>query len=71
MAYPVTISQEMINCFHENYTEDDEKSIQVVLIQLRKSGYSQMQSIFLLIDRLNITFVNANLIIMQSEAWNS
>jgi hypothetical protein len=70
MTYPIDINQEMLNCFDNYYVGNDPKSLEVVLFKLREKGYSQMQSAFLLMEKLHLAFIEANLIVMKSLAWN-
>ena len=70
MEIPAIIDDNMRNYFKENYHSTDSNSIEHVLLGLKIRGYSQMQSIFLLIEQLKLSFIDANRIILNSKAWN-
>jgi hypothetical protein len=69
MEIPAIIDEEMRSYFKQNYK--DGQSLENVLIELKERGYSQMQSVFLLIEQLKLSFVEANRIVLNSKAWNS
>jgi NifB/MoaA-like Fe-S oxidoreductase len=70
MCFPPVINDEMKFFFRNNYNNDEE-SLQKTLVDLKQMGYSQMQSLFLLIEEVGISFKEANQIILDSKAWNS
>ena len=70
MELPKILNEEMKEIFKETYINDKPESLEVALQILKNKGYSQMQSIFLLIEILNLSFIEANRTILNSKAWN-
>ena len=70
MELPPIINDEMRNIFLKYYHKDEVGSIETVLKNLKENGYSQMQSVFLLIEQLNYSFPDANRAILNSQTWN-
>jgi hypothetical protein len=70
MQLPVDINDKMRRLFKENFVESNPDSMETALQSLKDNGYSQMQSIFLLIDVLQLSFIEANRVILNSKAWN-
>ena len=71
MTVPIELNQEMRDIFQEFYLPKNPKSLETALIMLKKRGYSQLQSVFLIVESLQLSFAEANRIILNSEAWNS
>ncbi len=71
MSSPIQLSEKMKEYFRANYKNGDEESLQNTLIGLKRSGYSQMESLFLMVEEGGMTFVEANRTILNSRAWNS
>lgn len=71
MEIPRILNDEMKNIFNQTYIKENPESLEVALQSLKNKGYSQMQSIFLLIEILKLSFVDANRIILNSKAWNA
>lgn len=46
-----------------------EVSLQKTLIKLKESGCTQIDTIKLLIDKLKLTLSEADIIVLNSEAW--
>lgn len=69
MADLFPISQEMNSVFDYSYDQTPE-SIQKILIILKMKGYSQIQCIRLLIEKLNISLSKADNIVLLSDAWS-
>jgi hypothetical protein len=70
MHLPPVINEEMKIFFRSNYNNDEE-SLQNTLVGLKQMGYSQMQSLFLLIEELGMSFMDANKTVLNSKAWDS
>lgn len=64
------ITKEIIQVFKEHYVNAPE-SLQDVLILLRKMGVSQIESIRIIIQELDLNLKDANEIVSSSKAWNS
>ena len=71
MEIPEILSDEIVKIFRENYIPNDNESLQIVLKLLKNKGYSQMQSLFLLVQEMEMSFLEANQCILNSSAWNS
>lgn len=69
MELPEIITDEMRDYFIGVYLKNPD-SLQDILIELNIRGCSQMQSVVLLMEQLNLSLVEANRIILNSLAWN-
>jgi hypothetical protein len=64
------IKDEIKDFAKANLKKGDEESIEKVLSYLKENGVAQMQSVFLLIQELEISIHEANRYVMNSRAWN-
>lgn len=71
MELPIILDDEMKRVFKETYIDDNHESLEAALMALKNKGYSQMQTVFLLIETLKLNFVEANRIILNSKTWNT
>ncbi len=62
--------EETKKIFNENY-RGDEESLQAAVRLLRESGYSQMESLKVLVEGLNLSITEADKIILNAKAWSS
>jgi hypothetical protein len=70
MEIPPIVTDEMRTYFRTHYDTSSTNSLEDILIKLKSKGYSQMQSVFLLVDELKIAFGEANQVILNSKAWS-
>lgn len=54
----------------QKYYKNDEASLQKCILLLKKAGRSQMESVKILIDELNIPLTEADHIILNARAWS-
>lgn len=66
VLFPIT--EEMKEIFRTKYRNDPE-SLQDVLLILKSKGISQMQSVKLLIEEMNLSLSDADNIVLNSRAW--
>ena len=63
---PIKVTEEMktifYSAFHSGNVED-------AISALKERGFSQMQTVFVLIEELNESFTNANRLVLNSKAW--
>jgi hypothetical protein len=72
MKLPPIITEEMRIYFKACYdSKNKEDSLQNIMFGLKNQGFSQMQSLYLLIEQLEISFAEANRLILNSTAWSS
>ena len=71
MEVPVIITEEMRAYFKATYDSGNIGSLETILIELKEKGCTQMQSLFLLIEQLQMSFTDANRLVLNSIAWNS
>lgn len=65
MVYP----EDVIKFIQSTYDEKNINSIEVILSFLRKKGYSQLQTVFLISKECKLSFTEANRFVMNSETW--
>jgi hypothetical protein len=66
--FPITDEMRMIFKNHYNGTMD---SIQLILNSLKEKGYSQVQCVRLMMAEMKLSLVNADKLVMYSDAWSS
>lgn len=64
------MDEEIKKIFAENYLGDDD-SLQITLKLLKEAGYSQMDSLRILVHELNLSIRDADLIMLNAKAWES
>lgn len=62
--------EETKKIFDENY-RGDEESLQTTIRLLKESGCSQMESLKMLVQELNLSIIEADRIILNAKAWSS
>jgi hypothetical protein len=65
--FPVTDEMKMIFKDHYDGTID---SIQKILTSLKEKGYSQVQSVRLIMVEMKLSIVDADNLVMQANAWS-
>lgn len=70
MKVPPILDNNMRTYFRSHYSKEDPNSIQGILFWLKSEGYSQMQSVFLLVEQGQMSFAEANQLVLNSKAWN-
>ncbi len=63
------VNDVMKKMFRTKYKSNDKNSIQEAISLLKKSGYSQMQCLRILMEELNLNIADADKIILSSDAW--
>lgn len=66
--FPIT--NEMRAIFKSNYNGTVE-SVQIILMDLKEKGFTQMQSLRLIMDEMKLSLSDADNIVMNSSAWKS
>jgi hypothetical protein len=68
MDFPIKISDEMKATIQTAYANND---MEAAIAALQHNGFSQMQTVFILISEINASFTEANQYVLNSKAWNS
>ena len=64
------ITDDMLKVFDAHY-KNNEESLQYVIFRFKEMGVSQMQTVYFLIDKLNLKLAEADDIVLNSLAWRN